>query len=188
MICEINYQFQLSEVPRILWRDSRRCIGCQPFGTSACIVQSQSGSGGCRFRDSLGESRVLQERAFPKQYCQTYHNAKLKIAELQLDTVDLGAISRSGDILERVVRKGWSGSMPTASAPRPDKVAVKTFLTSLETRLDQNALAHLFAGRPTMLHRLNRTEYLNAGPRRAGCGTYSGRRLATACRRPRLRL
>jgi hypothetical protein len=105
---------------------------------------------------------LLQERAFLKQYCQTCHNAKLRTAGLALDTVDLGDIPQSGETLEKVVRKVWSGSMPPAQAPRPDKAAVQTFLTSLQTRLDLNASTHPFAGRPTMLHRLNRTEYLNA--------------------------
>ena len=105
---------------------------------------------------------LLQERAFLKQYCQTCHNAKLKTAGLALDTLDLGDIPRSGETLEKVVRKVWSGSMPPSQMPRPDKATRNTFLTSLETRLDLNAANHPFAGRPTMLHRLNRTEYLNA--------------------------
>lgn len=107
-------------------------------------------------------SAALQERAFLKQYCETCHNAKLRTAGLALDIVDLEDIQRNGEILEKVVRKVWTGSMPPAKAVRPDKNATNAFLATLETSLDHNAAVHPFAGRPTMLHRLNRTEYLNA--------------------------
>jgi mono/diheme cytochrome c family protein len=107
-------------------------------------------------------SRAAEQRAFLKQYCQTCHNEKLRTAGLALDTLDLNDIPHSGEIMEKVVRKVWGGSMPPAQAPRPDKAAVGAFLNSLETTLDLAAAAHPFAGRPTMLHRLNRTEYLNA--------------------------
>src|ERR1700691_2858459 len=52
--------------------------------------------------------------------------------------------------------------MPRAQMPQPDKAAVNKFLVSMETSLDVAAAAHPNPGRPTMLHRLNRTEYLNA--------------------------
>jgi hypothetical protein len=105
---------------------------------------------------------AASERAFFKQYCVTCHNAKLRTADLALDTLDLNDLQKSGETLEKVVRKVWSGSMPPAQAPRPGKAAVNTFLTSLETSLDLNAAAHPNPGRPTMFHRLNRTEYINA--------------------------
>jgi mono/diheme cytochrome c family protein len=104
----------------------------------------------------------FDERAFLKQNCQTCHNAKLQTAGLALDTVDLGDIPASGETLEKVIRKVWSGTMPPAQMPRPDASTRNLFLTSLETRLDAAAVAHPNPGRPTMLHRLNRTEYLNA--------------------------
>ncbi len=52
--------------------------------------------------------------------------------------------------------------MPPAQAPRPDKATVKAFLTSVESALDSAAAANPIPGQPTMLHRLNRTEYINA--------------------------
>jgi hypothetical protein len=104
----------------------------------------------------------IQERAFLKQYCETCHNAKLRTAGLALDTIDLDDIQRNGEILEKIVRKVWTGSMPPAKAARADKTTVNAFLASLQGSLDHNAVVHPFAGRPTMLHRLNRTEYINA--------------------------
>jgi hypothetical protein len=104
----------------------------------------------------------IEQRAFMKQYCQTCHNAKLKTADLALDTLDLTDISKSGETMEKVVRKVWSRSMPPAQAPQPDKAKADAFLASLRVTLDSYAMAHPNPGRPTMLHRLNRTEYLNA--------------------------
>jgi len=103
-----------------------------------------------------------KDRAFLKQYCVTCHNEKLKTGGLTLDRIDLDDVSQSGEILEKVVRKVWSGSMPPAKAPRAEKPVVKAFLASLETSLDLEAAAHPNPGRPGMLHRLNRTEYLNS--------------------------
>jgi mono/diheme cytochrome c family protein len=105
---------------------------------------------------------IAAERAFLEQNCQICHNAKLLTAGLALDTLDLNDIPKSGETLEKVIRKVWGGSMPPASRPRPDKGAVTAFLASVEGRLDVWAAAHPNPGRPTMLHRLNRTEYLNA--------------------------
>jgi hypothetical protein len=105
---------------------------------------------------------VAEQRAFLKKYCVTCHNGRLRTAGLSLETVNLNDVTQSGEALEKVVRKLGSGAMPPATAPKPDKAAAQAFLTSLEGALDQAAAAHPNPGRPMMLHRLNRTEYLNA--------------------------
>ncbi len=87
---------------------------------------------------------------------------RLRTAGLSLESVNLSDVTQSGEALEKVVRKLGSGAMPPASAPKPDKATAQAFLTSLETSLDQAAAAHPNPGRPMMMHRLNRTEYLNA--------------------------
>ncbi len=105
---------------------------------------------------------AAEQRAFLKQYCQNCHNAKTRVADLALDTLDLADIPDSGETMEKIIRKVWSGSMPPAKMPRPDKATADKFLLSMQKTLDQAAVAHPNPGRPTMLHRLNRTEYLNA--------------------------
>src|SRR5260221_9594302 len=112
---------------------------------------------GAAHRDGVPGAHV-----FLKQYCFTCHNAKLRTAGLALDSLDLSDVRRSGETLEKVIRQVWSGSMPPAQAPRPDKATVKAFLTSVESALDSAAAANPIPGQPTMLHRLNRTEYINA--------------------------
>jgi mono/diheme cytochrome c family protein len=103
-----------------------------------------------------------RERAFLKQYCVSCHNAKLRTGGLALDTLNVEDIPHSGETLEKVVRKVWGGSMPPAQAPHPDKQTVSSFLADLEGSLDRASAAHVNPGQPTMLHRMNRTEYLNA--------------------------
>src|SRR5580698_10573048 len=104
---------------------------------------------------------VSDQRAFLKRYCVTCHSDKLRTAGLSLESVNLSDVAQSGEALEKVVRKLGSGAMPPPSAPKPDKATAAAFLTSLEASLDQAAAAHPNPGRPMMLHRLNRTEYLN---------------------------
>ena len=112
--------------------------------------------------DTSLPAQHLSGDAFVKQYCTGCHNQKLHIAGLALDSIDLRDVSHNGELLEKLVLKVRSGAMPPASAPRPEKAAVNTFLASLETSLDRAAAAHPNPGRPMMLHRLNRAEYLNS--------------------------
>src|SRR6202167_342747 len=104
---------------------------------------------------------AAEQRAFLKKYCVTCHNDKVRTAGLSLESVNLSDVTQSGEALEKVVRKLGSGAMPPPSALKPDKATAQAFLASLETSLDQAAVAHPNPGRPMMLHRLNRTEYLN---------------------------
>jgi len=113
---------------------------------------------------ALGQENpsVAEQRIFLKKYCVTCHSEKLRTAGLSLENVNLSDVAQSGDILEKVVRKVGSRAMPPAAAPKSDKATTDAFVTSLEASLDQAAAAHPNPGRPMMLHRLNRTEYLNA--------------------------
>jgi hypothetical protein len=103
-----------------------------------------------------------QGDVFLKQYCVICHNQKLHVADLALDSVDLRDVPKNGELLEKIVLKVGSGSMPPSTAKRPEKAVVNVFLASLETSLDRAAAAHPNPGRPMMLHRLNRVEYLNS--------------------------
>jgi mono/diheme cytochrome c family protein len=102
-----------------------------------------------------------EQRAFLKQYCVTCHSEKLRTAGLSFENVTLGDVTQSGELLEKVVRQLRSGSMPPPSMPKPAKAKLLAFVASLEDSLDHAASAHPNPGRPMMLHRLNRTEYLH---------------------------
>ncbi len=100
-------------------------------------------------------------RAVLDRYCVTCHNARLRTANLMLDTVDIGEIGAGAEIWEKVVRKLRSRAMPPMGRPRPDQTTYQGFVGWLEAALDQAATARPNPGRPA-IHRLNRAEYTNA--------------------------
>ena len=116
-------------------RNQRPTFSCIGFaGIAALIVVLIAGSRASAQSPAPNQgSAVSDERAFLKQYCQTCHNAKARTADLTLDTLDLTDIPHSGETMEKVIRKVWSGSMPPAQMPQPDKAAVNKFLVSMET-------------------------------------------------------
>ena len=100
-------------------------------------------------------------RALLDTYCVTCHNQRLKTAGLTLDQMDLEHVGAAPDVWEKVVRKLRSGTMPPDRMPRPDATATHGLVSWLEAALDQASAAAPDPGRP-LIHRLNRTEYINA--------------------------
>src|SRR5205085_11914791 len=88
------------------------------------------------------------ERVVLSQYCLGCHNEKLKTGGLKLDNVDFSRVGEQAPVLEKVVQKLRSGSMPPAGLPRPDAATYNSLATYLETELDRAAAAHLDPGRP----------------------------------------
>src|SRR5262245_27449298 len=64
-----------------------------------------------------------RHKALIDSYCVRCHNARLKTAGLALDSIDMTTPGADAALWEKVVRKLRSGSMPPASAPRPDQAA-----------------------------------------------------------------
>jgi hypothetical protein len=102
-----------------------------------------------------------QQQALLNQYCVTCHNQRAKTAGVMFDTMDLSNVSKNADVWEKAVRKLRGGMMPPPGARQPDRAAVESFVSWLETSLDQAAAANPNPGR-VGLHRLNRVEYANA--------------------------
>ena len=103
---------------------------------------------------------VSQQRALLDQYCVTCHNETLKTAGLMLDKTDVGEVSESAAVWEKVVRKIRTRQMPPPGMPRPGNAAYDSLATYLEAELDRSAEANPNPGRP-VIRRLNRTEYAN---------------------------
>ena len=97
------------------------------------------------------------------KYCIGCHNEKRKAqyANLALDSLDLSKVGERAEVWERVLSKLRAGTMPPGGATRPDKATYDTVVASLESALDADAARTPDAGRP-VIHRLNRTEYVNA--------------------------
>ena len=100
-------------------------------------------------------------RAVLDKYCVTCHNDRRRVASLALDKVDISKLDHDAEIWEKVIGKLRGLDMPPAGSPRPDEATYDEFASWLENSLDAITTAHPNPGRPT-LHRLNRTEYVNA--------------------------
>ena len=110
---------------------------------------------------SSSASPVSSDRALLNRYCVTCHNEKLKTAGLMLDKIDVDRPSANAEVWEKVIRKLRTGAMPPAGMPRPDPASYDALATYLETEIDREAAAKPNPGSPG-IHRLNRTEYINA--------------------------
>src|SRR5262245_58213403 len=104
---------------------------------------------------------VTAHQTLLNQYCVTCHNQRDKTAGRTFYTMDLSALSKNADVWENAVRKLRGGMMPPPGARQPDRAAVESFVSWLETSLDAAAEANPNPGR-VALHRLNRAEYANA--------------------------
>ena len=102
-------------------------------------------------------------RALLDSYCTACHNERLKTGGLVLEShsVDAAEVAAAGEVWEKVLRKARSGEMPPAGRRRPDAETVTRFTAELAGALDAVAAASPDPGRPAV-HRLNRTEYVNA--------------------------
>ncbi len=95
------------------------------------------------------------------RYCITCHSQRLKTAGLVLEGTELARVSAAPDLWEKVARKLRTREMPPPGLPRPDGDTYERAASTLEAALDAAALAHPDPGR-VIVHRLNRTEYVNA--------------------------
>ena len=96
------------------------------------------------------------------RYCLTCHDERLETAGLRLDLIDVANVTESAEVLEKVVRKLRTGTMPPANMPQPSAEARSAMVSWLETSLDDAAAAVPNPGRTETLRRLNRTEYQNS--------------------------
>lgn len=110
---------------------------------------------------SASAVEISAQRAFINDNCIDCHNDKAKTADISLQNVDYGNVSRHADVWEKVLRKVRTGQMPPAGLPAPPAAAVNSFVSWLEGSLDAAAKANPNPGRPA-IHRLNRAEYSNA--------------------------
>ena len=100
-------------------------------------------------------------KAVATRYCVVCYNERLKTAGLLLDKMDFAKVSEGPEVWEKVVRKLRTRGMPPAGMPRPDEAFYDSFAGYLENEIDRAAEARPNPGR-VAVHRLNRTEYVNA--------------------------
>ncbi|HYL39187.1 MAG TPA: DUF1592 domain-containing protein [Bryobacteraceae bacterium] len=104
---------------------------------------------------------ATQHRAVLSKYCFGCHNERLRTGGLALDQANLADVGQNAETWEEVVHKLRAGEMPPAGLPRPDQATAGALVSWLEAGLDGAASRSPNPGR-IPLHRLNRTEYVNA--------------------------
>jgi hypothetical protein len=112
----------------------------------------------------LGQAPRLEKTNFAaaaSQYCLNCHNDKLRTAGLSLTGVGSPDDAAQAELLEKVLRKLWSGEMPPPRMSAPDAAHRSSLVHELEAELDRASAAHPNPGTPA-IHRLNRAEYKNA--------------------------
>jgi hypothetical protein len=100
-------------------------------------------------------------RATLDKYCVTCHNARLRTAAFQLDTVDVEHPETNPAVWEKVLHKLRAREMPPAGPPHPDNATYESLANYLETALDAAARTKPDPGRPAV-YRLSRFQYANA--------------------------
>ena len=108
---------------------------------------------------------AVESQQVVNRYCVGCHNDRTLTAGLTLQSLDLSRAdfdAHDTEVLESVIRKLRTRSMPPADRPRPDEATLTALTGWLEARVDRAAAAHPNPGRRPALHRLNRAEYANA--------------------------
>ena len=96
------------------------------------------------------------------EYCSTCHDDEMKPGGVSFERFDAATIEQHAQLGERMIRKLRAGMMPPpAASSRPAPEAVKAFVASLESRLDQAAARQPNPGHRTF-QRLTRAEYRHA--------------------------
>ncbi len=124
-----------------------------------CVIGVIGGLTVSVFAEDLSIHRALIDR-----YCLTCHTQRQKdrgVVPIALDKLDLSKVAADAETWEKVIRKLQGGLMPPPGSPRPERPATRNLVSWLATELDKAAAATPNPGRP-LLHRLNRTEYVNA--------------------------
>jgi hypothetical protein len=155
--------------PKVIWgpRDTSRSCGSDfsrppRFYYTLFVVQCLILWAACAPAASAEPvNGTAAQRAFIGRYCANCHNGKSAAAGLTLTKLDTAHPERNARQWEKVFVKLRAGMMPPASAPRPDRAALLSFVAAQEARIDAAAVAHPNPGAPA-LHRLNRNEYANS--------------------------
>lgn len=127
--------------------------GCNPQESPAPLASAQT---------PAASASAQQTREAMDRYCVACHNDSLKTAGLSLDHVDVANVAENQALLEKVVTKLRTGTMPPPNIPGPTGAERQDMIASLETSLDAVAAANPNPGRTETLRRLNRSEYQNA--------------------------
>jgi hypothetical protein len=118
------------------------------------------GVGGCG-SDSGSVANASRQWGLVDRYCVDCHNEAEAAGDLVLDRLGPDDVVAHAETFEKVVRKLRGRLMPPPKEPRPDNDELFSFVSWVETTLDQAQQAKPYIGY-VPLRRLNRREYANA--------------------------
>src|SRR5579862_7274335 len=144
----------------------RRFVKLLPLAAAAALLYPGAGtmraSAQTQAKSSASAASPSPEQRFVTTYCVTCHNARLKTADLLLDSVNPLDPAGNAAVWEKVLQKVRTGVMPPPAARHPEPAAAASFVSAIALSLDKAAAAHPNPGRLPLVHRLNRSEYRNA--------------------------
>ena len=133
------------------WRAFVARVGLLLFGHSLVFARDDDAPLPAPLRSAVG------------QYCLNCHDAAVKKANLDLESILEDPVALHPREWEQVIRKLRARQMPPANRKqRPDEPTYQAILSRLEASLDAAAVKDINPGRTDTLRRLNRTEYQNA--------------------------
>jgi hypothetical protein len=94
-------------------------------------------------------------------YCMDCHNFQDYSGGIDFTLFDPEDVAEEAEIFELAISKLRANVMPPPNQPQPDQTTRWQLISSLENALDEHALSDAHPGR-VGLHRLNRSEYINA--------------------------
>src|SRR4051812_9589973 len=107
---------------------------------------------------AAGGLSIAAQNELVRQYCATCHSDRGKSGGLSLASFDAAHVEQNAAVTEAMIRKLRAGLMPPPAARRPEAATIKSFVDTLETRIDAAAALKPNPGwRP--FQRLNRAEY-----------------------------
>ncbi|MGD2167406.1 MAG: DUF1592 domain-containing protein [Gammaproteobacteria bacterium] len=112
-------------------------------------------------RDASPDARLADNWRFVQQYCVDCHNDAEFAGEMSLEGVTVEDVHANAELFETALHKLTIRAMPPRDAPQPAPEARAQFVSALTGTLDAAAFAQPYAA-PTKVHRLNRSEYVNA--------------------------
>jgi len=127
---------------------------------SAVVV---AGAAGTWFltRDTSPEA-VLEDRwTMVDQYCIDCHNDAEFTGDVSFEGMHAADVLANAELFELALHKLNIGAMPPRDADQPEPQVRAQFISALTDTLDAAALANPYAD-ATKVHRLNRSEYVNA--------------------------
>jgi len=131
-------------------------VFCLIFCARLHFAQHQPAAGTAK--PPLTGMPVESQQALVKQYCSLCHNEMLRSGGMSLTELDLSHPEKNPELAEKVIKKLRVGLMPPPGRPRPDMEVTKSFVTTLESAMDREAVLHPNPGKRGF-QRLTRTEY-----------------------------